>query len=80
MAKKVQPNLYGTLFVRPKYESGTQAYWIWELILFRAAQTGVSCGNLVGAGRFGSQKEAVKKAEVYAKLLGIDIDRRSIMG
>lgn len=83
---KEKSKLYATLFVRPKYETGTKAFWVWELILFAgfAPKTGsagiMSCGNLVGAGRFGSQDDAIKKAEHYADLLNIEIDRRSLIG
>jgi len=80
MAKKTNPNLYARLFVRPVFETGTNKYYVWELILFSGTSPCMSLGNLVGSDRFGSQNDAIRKAEYYAKLLNIEIDRISLRG
>ncbi len=77
MAKKSK--LYATLIARPQYEQGLKAYWVWELLLFHSQKACISLARLTGTGRFLTQKEAVEKAESYAKLLNIEIDRRSLM-
>lgn len=79
MAEKTNLNLYATLFVRPVFETGTNKYYVWELILFSGTSPW-SLGNFVGSGRFGSQNDAIRKAEYYAKLLNIEIDRKSLRG
>ncbi len=82
MAKKKQrkSQMYATLIVRSKYEHGLKEYWVWELLLFRSQKACMSLSRLTGTGRFGTREEAIKKAESDAKLLNIEIDRRSLLG
>ena len=70
-------NYRATLWVNKVYDKGLEGYWTWELIVFAVPPPCHAVLNLVPQFRFGTQEEAVKNAEKYAKAFEIEIDQRA---